>query len=271
MAKSLPSYENPPIIEVVCGVQFETIYDLHAPLTGKFWAEIETDFPTVQMQPTLEPVRENLSGEGSPQTMTLAFSTLPPLPRIWFISADETELVQLQSDRFLFNWRKQDVAPVYPRFEAVFSRFMKTFEIFGVFLDKNEIIRPKINQFELTYINGIDREEVNGQIKSIHSILPDLAWRESGSRLLREPEHVALNSSFLLPDSLGRLHLAAGSALNVKTGLPALRLELTARGIDATGDSSIEDWFAVAHEWIVKAFADVTDEGLQTGPWNKHE
>ena len=270
MTNNLPSYENPPLIEVVCGVQFDALHNLHAPYIGKFWAEIEKEFPVVQTVQPLDPVRENLGESGGAQTVTFSISNVPPMPRVWLSSADETGLVQIQNVRFLYNWRRQSHSPDYPRFESVYANFTRLFSIFKDTLRRYDVSEVCANQFELTYINGIELEDINGQLKSIGSILPDIPWREDRGRLLESPEYMALKTGFKLPDNFGRLHLLANSALNVATGKPVLQLELTARGFNPEQPNGQDQWFELAHEWIVGAFEDVTHEEVQKNSWSKN-
>ena len=48
----------------------------------------------------------------------------PPTPRVFFINTRRTELLQVQRDRFIHNWRKIGDGDQYPRFE----RMLETFE-----------------------------------------------------------------------------------------------------------------------------------------------
>jgi uncharacterized protein (TIGR04255 family) len=50
---SLPSFGKPPVIEVVCGVQFEPVEGLLAPHLGSFWDQIRSEFPRCREVPPL--------------------------------------------------------------------------------------------------------------------------------------------------------------------------------------------------------------------------
>jgi len=72
----------------------------------------------------------------------------------------------------------------------------------------------------------------------------------------------------MLSDTTSRLHVHMQMGQLPQTGLPVLRLELTARGIGATQSlDTMRQWFDFAHETIVRAFADLTSEQVQRDVW----
>jgi uncharacterized protein (TIGR04255 family) len=44
-SQNLPDYKNPPVIEVACGISFETIEKLRGPHFGLFWKKVRKKFP----------------------------------------------------------------------------------------------------------------------------------------------------------------------------------------------------------------------------------
>src|ERR1035437_728983 len=104
-----PHYRRPPVIEVVCGVQFSGAEGWGTPHFGRFWQHIENEYSQFEDQPPLPPLRlEAASLE--PLLMTL---TLPPLRRVFYIQPPGNFLIQLQQNRLLHNWRKTDEKDEY--------------------------------------------------------------------------------------------------------------------------------------------------------------
>lgn len=72
-----------------------------------------------------------------------------------------TEMIQLQVDRFIKNWRKAGHGDVYPLYELVvkpsFNRDLKEFEEF-VTAEGLGVIQ--MNQCEVTYVNHIVADDV---------------------------------------------------------------------------------------------------------------
>jgi hypothetical protein len=75
-----------------------------------------------------------------------------------------------------------------------------------------------------------------------------------------------------MPADTGVLHVKLGmGALQSDSSVPVLVLELTARGPAKEKDNpeARQRWFATAHEWIVRGFADLIDEDIQTRVWRR--
>src|SRR5215204_1225474 len=99
----LPDYNDPPVNEVVIGIQFAKTAITGAHI-GLFWQEMRDDFPNSEEMPALDPKLESFE----PQRFALpsfGFSSWPG-SRHWLTSADEVHLLQVQSDRYLYNWRR---------------------------------------------------------------------------------------------------------------------------------------------------------------------
>ncbi len=78
-------YENPPVIEVVCGILFKPIQALLAPHLAVLWEKYRSEYPICSEVAPLAPVIEHFEDSFE---MKLEFSDLPPLPRIWFSRKD---------------------------------------------------------------------------------------------------------------------------------------------------------------------------------------
>ena len=263
----LPEYSKPPVIEVVCGVLFESIEGLLAPHLGLLWNAFKADYPQCQEHPPLAPVIEQF-GESTP--MQFELTGTPPLPRTWFIQSTENGIVQVQRDRFLHNWKKVQADDEYPRFSEVISMFRERLASFDAFLAEAELgpIRPR--QYELTYVNHIPADKGFEGLADIGEVLPDSCWRKEPNRFLPEPDGINWRTSFRLPECAGRLHVTVRSAVRQQDQVPILLLELTARGIgEDPSRKSMWAWFDTAHEWIVRGFTDLTSGNLHTNVWRR--
>lgn len=254
--QDLPSFERPPLIEVVSGVLFDPVTSLTGPLLGQFWRERLAGFgrkPTEM--PPLPAQLELLQSNFPPASQFVADP--PPGPRYWFVSDDDDRVVQVQKDRFLCNWRKTEARHAYPRFDAVYGFFDEQLSAFAEFLEKEVDAELVARQYELTYVNHVP----DGAAQTVGDVLPDLVWRQAGARWLGAPEHLEAGWTFRMPKDLGRLRVRAQTGLLSRGNQPVLILELTARGF---GEDQ-RAWFENAHEWIVRGFSDViSDAKAQT-------
>jgi uncharacterized protein (TIGR04255 family) len=258
--EAFPKYESPPVVEVVCGVLFAPIPAFTLPYLGRFWSHLPSDFTETAEVDPLAPAIELLGDQHTP--LTLDVSVLR-VPRVWFINQTGDQVVQIQRDRFLCNWRRVAPEHAYPSFDWVKERFHERLSVFQDFVRTSFAAVPAIRQYELNYINHIPAEAW-GAMSAIGHVLPDIAWR-SHERFLPSPERLEAQFSFLLPGGAGRLHARIQNALRQVDRAPVLVLEMTARGFLEDRES----WFALAHEWIVRGFADLTGSEVQEGLWRR--
>lgn len=253
-------------MEVVCGVHFGALALLQAPYLGFFWEKIRKDFPRCHSVPPLT-ANAIAMPNNQPAQITVQLANMPELPRIWFIEENDTALVQVQQDRFLFNWKRTPDNDVeYPRYPKIVERFKLLFGQFEAFLKEYELGSISPIQLELTYINHITYGGEIGRLREIGKVFPDLSWRpEPPKRFLPEPEALNFRTSFPMPEGLLTIGLA--TAKRPDNADAFLRFDLAARGLPKDGE--IWPWFDSANEWIVKAFVDITDETIQKTLWKR--
>ncbi len=155
----LPEYENPPINEVVLGVQFAPPHGYQQIYVGEVWKLYKDKFPTVEERDALPPTLESF---GAPQIGHIKFGLMsgPSHDRFWFLSKNKSELIQFQNDRFLHNWRKiGDGSNDYVRFDSMIKEYESELKSLQKYLAGFGVESLNINQCELTYISHIPLEE----------------------------------------------------------------------------------------------------------------
>jgi hypothetical protein len=91
---TLPSYKNPPVNEVVCGLRFDTPEKLRIPHIGFLWDKFRADYPIIQHAPPI--AIASAKGE-----ILVDQAIGMPLPRVWFINKSDDQLVQFQLTDFI--------------------------------------------------------------------------------------------------------------------------------------------------------------------------
>lgn len=264
--RQLPSYDQPPVSEVVCSVLFDSIEALLTPHIGLLWQRFQPEYPFCSDVAPIVPKVEVFNNQiTEPQ---LELSDIPPLPRVWFISSDETKIVQIQRDMLIHNWRKVSSDSEYPRYGNLIKGFQEHLMHFNTFLQEADLTQVHIQQYELSYVNQISQGDAWETIEDIGKIFPDFKWQKSSSRFLPKPHHINWSTSFDLPKEFGRLHI---SIMTVDVNdHPTILFQLTVRGIGSYNSvDSMQAWFDLAHEWIVQAFSDLTDEKIQENIWKR--
>jgi uncharacterized protein (TIGR04255 family) len=262
---ALPSFERPPVNEVICGIMFKPLLGMLAPHLGILWSKFRSEYPNcIEVDPLL-PVVETFESVETPGPDL----SIPFLPRMWFISKDENAIVQVQRDRLLHNWRKVRPTDEYPRYTDVKKRFTDRCAEFEAFLVENQLGRVEPLQLEMTYLNHIPVQSGWQSLGDVGKVFPDFNWR-LGDRFFGPPEKVNWRTSFALPEKRGRLHLVIQSALRRQDRLPLFIVELTVRGIGAERElGAMWGWFDMAREWIVRGFADITGPEVQKTVWRR--
>jgi len=258
----LPDFTDPPVIETVLGVQFAPLESFSIPHFGLYWAKIRTSYPKCEIQPPLDPVFEEFGIQSRKDlSIGIEIASAPSL-RCWYINETSTQLIQVQRDRFIQNWRKVKGDEVYPRYETLRPSFEREWQRFCEFLEHERLGIPKVNQCEVTYVNHIEPGREWHSYGEIDKVIA--YW--SGSSLgdfLPEPEMVSLNVTYLMPDKGGRLRVIAQPAIRPRDAKEVLQLNLTARGRPKSSSlDDILDWFDLGREWIVRGFTDFTSREM---------
>lgn len=259
-------FEKPPVGEVVCGIQFKPLDGLVAAHFGQLWECYKSDgYSRATDESILAPQIESFEPEPQDVSQQLSF-----LPRVWLHKGDGTAILQVQHDRFLHNWKKSSDQTRYPRYHYIKELFKQRLDTFESFLRENAIGQIQPIQYEITYVNHIIQGEGWDNIEDIGNILPSFNWHSSSDRFLPMPSNTMFRMSFDLPSTVARLHSVARVVYRKPDHKLVLLLELTVRGmpIDRSSDA-MWDWFDTAREWIVRGFADLTHDEIQTELWRR--
>lgn len=277
----LPSYEHPPVVEVLASVQFEPLPNFSVVHYGLLWQRFRDTFPRVEQKAPIAPVVERLGVRAPLNQLQFQFQVSDDAgtSRIWFVNENGDELIQLQPDRFIRNWRAvPKVGGPYPRYEKyIRPKFLDDYRVFQKFLsdELNGKIEP--NQCEITYINHITPNEHWSSHKDVACVFR--GWDPSYSGLVEQPvEAINLRAVHLLNDEagefIGRLHIVLQSAFKQaqqpsESDQPIFVLTITARGRPSgEGESGVLGFMDLGRKAIVNAFDDVTTPQMHR-TWGK--
>jgi uncharacterized protein (TIGR04255 family) len=249
----LPDFDNPPLVEVVLSIQFDALSVIEFIDLAPTWTQLRHRFPKVEEHPPLPPVFEIF---GMPAgSLQLQLSSMPALPRLWFVNDAGTEVLQVQTDRFIHNWRKVGEESEYPRYERIRRTFLSEFLRLNRVIEKrlNRGVTP--NQCEITYVNHISPENAAEALKFFQ--MPD---EFPGGSI----EDATMQIRFVLPDAeghpAGRLNVQAGPAIT-RAGERVFQFMLTVRGRPSTADlSGAREFMDMGRAAIVNSFAALTTD-----------
>ncbi len=138
--QGLPDFLKPPVVETVLGVEFAPLAGWDIRHFGLLWGLWQDEYPNFQVQPPLPPTEQpSPESEFARNVIVSILGIAGPSVRAWYIDASETQLLQIQEDRFIHNWRKvlgSEVYPHYdesirPAFESQWMRFTEYLLDFG--------------------------------------------------------------------------------------------------------------------------------------------
>jgi len=259
----LPSFQKPPVVEVALSVQFDALKGLGTPQIGLLWQEFRSRLPVTEEQAPLEPQVERFGAARRP-FLGVAFQMMskPPAPRCWFLNTEGTELIQVQTDRFIHNWRKAGEGDQYPRYERLRKAFEEELGQFVKFIERENLGQFVPNQCEVSYVNHI----VPGAVWKNHGDLDKaitVFQRHYSDNFLGAAEEANTNLQFVISgatgEPIGRLHVSASPVFGVKDDLPMLHLSLTARGRpEKEGIDGVMKFLDLGRNWVVRGFKSIT-------------
>ena len=233
------------------------------PHFGLFWQRIRKEFGKFQIHPPLGTVTEEFPTAGKKAGTTLGIELIDePVVRCWFLDDKGNHIVQIQRDRFAYNWRKVTGEEPYPRYEHVRAVFEREWRRFCVFLTDEGMGSPEVNQCEVTYVNHIAYEKGWKSFGELNKVLASWSGARSG-RFLPEPEKVSVAVKYVIPENQGRLHFTVQPVVRHRDAAELLQLNIVARGAPAS--SQIEDilqWMDLGRKWIVEGFTDFTTDSM---------
>ena len=251
----LPDFSNPPLNEVVLGVQFNPPKAYQQIYAGEVWDLFRSAYPKVEEHSPIAPAFETF---GLPtKSMQFGVITGASHDRFWFLRSDGDELIQFQQDRLLHNWRKiANQTNEYPRFESMITKFQGELGQLQEYFNKLSPQQLSINQCEISYINHIQFEA-----NKFTRASDWLRFVEFGNT---EPEDFTVAFQEVIADDSGRPQgrLMCESQIGIKPdGQRIIIMTLTARGAPKSPaiESALE-FLAKGREIIVTRFAEHTTE-----------
>lgn len=220
-----------PLVEMLLGVQFGS-QTLSLPTIFSFYNEIKNNFPVIQEHPVTPNVIEHLD-KPTEVSLLSGFHS-----RKFFISTDDSKLIQLQPNRINFNWRKRKDNDAYPRFIPVYSEFSDLYTKL-LKISKEGVVA---NQYEIAYINHISLDDFHNNPSNILSTL------QFSSSL----GNINLNYTIPKKEMGGSLTVTIQKGKRIDDNREILIFNVSLRGFSDKVD--IKLWFDQAHEVLIDHF-----------------
>ncbi len=249
MRRDLPDYEHPPAVETAMGVRFAPIDGWNVFHYGLLLERFRADYPKQELRPPLGNVTFQFSPESD-------FSNVPV--RSWFINSDDTQLVQVQNNCFIRNWRKTERTPDYLHYDVIRPLFKRDWQTFISFLRENQLPAPNVWQCEVTYINQFVRGREWHDFGAISNLYP--AWKGVEAKgIFERAETLAFSISYALANISGSLQFVSQPGVRKADGTEIIQLTVTALGKPKTSDEdAIFEWLDEGRAAVVSGFTGFT-------------
>lgn len=264
----LPQWESPPVDEVAISVQFNDIAGLKVVHYGQLANRFEKLGLTKHEDKGAIRAQFEVFGKRVVPAQFQFQAVDVPLPRVWYMSEDKHSLVQVQPDRFVYNWRKVEGAGKYPRLNEVLPEFWDRCQVFQAFLADQGLPPLSLNQCELSYFNIIDVQDGETYHQAFARVFR--FWNGLSAGALSgggslEQEGGNLNLTYIVRAKdgtpLGRLHSSVQAA--ERNNKRIIRFSLVFRGpwTRPVGQELVE-YFAFGREAIVRLFDSMITERM---------
>jgi uncharacterized protein (TIGR04255 family) len=255
----LPDFDNPPVTETVLGLQFTPLSKFDVPHYGRYWTKIKEEYEHFEVHPAVVSTVDERESD-VPTKQGKIFINFPNGPnfRCWFIDKSHTNLIQVQRDRFILNWRKVRGDEQYPHYEHIRPKFEQEWVRFCEMLTEEGIETPKVNQCEVTYVNHIEFDSELTGGSELKRFIASWSGATSGE-FLPKVDKVSLNTNYMMDGKNGRLRISMLPVLRMGDGMEVLQLDVSATGRPTSSKTpDILEWMDKGREWVVKGFADFT-------------
>jgi uncharacterized protein (TIGR04255 family) len=263
-------FEDPPVVEVVLGIQFQqAVIDLE--VLADYAKAVKPAFPHRQQ---VEPLPKASEPFGRPpqHDIEIRLGGGPPLPRTWFQGDDQRLLLQLQADRLVLNWRRIALGDRYPRYETLRPQFDALLGTLSDVLRKLGRKRAPINHVEVSYNNELSTP--GWDAPDAHPPLSDFLValcrpEENADSFLPQSEDTAYRARFRMGTATegaqaGRLVVQTDAAYRSFDVMPIYLLKLSAfMAGTLSDDEEVVAALDRGREWVVKGFLELVRPEVQ--------
>jgi len=252
--RTLPDYDNPPAQETWMAFAFVPL-SWSVPHFGAFWNEVRTDYPKFEVHPPI--------GEANFEFNGLSPQAIVKLPvRCWFINEESNRLIQVQNNRFFHNWRRPNLDAPYLHYAELKPVFEREWGRFRDFANRYELGAPNVLSCEVSYINHLDKGVGWDSFSDLSRIFPSVG-RFEGRSLLKKPETISANVSYVMPSNEGRLHVVIQPAIRQLDGKEIIQLAITGSCRPASSETAeLARCLDFCRDWVVRGFDELTSDEM---------
>jgi uncharacterized protein (TIGR04255 family) len=256
----IPAFDDPPVEEVALAAHFLPISgwkSLDYARLADMWS---AEYPIAEEMPPAPPVPDESGVIAGPPQIQIDFGAINQT-RYWFRNDSGSRVIQIQRDRIVHNWRKQDPSEPYPHYSDLRPLFAKALGNLVDFAVERGFGPPRINQCEVTYVNPIPVAGPLARLEQFERLFAPWSGQFSDA-FLSAPEGVSVSMRFPILEGdvvKGGLTVLINPGIRPPDQKPLYLLQIFARGRPDSDDvNGVMRFMDLGHEWVVRGFAGVT-------------
>jgi uncharacterized protein (TIGR04255 family) len=248
---SSPDFENPPVVETSAGFHFAPIQGWTILHYGLLWDKVVGRYQKHEFNPPVMGLGEITVDPAK------GFANLPV--RVSFVDSSNTNLVQVQNNFILHNWRRSDPLSLYQHYTVTRNSLLADWKDFRDFLSEHSLKFTQVLRCEISYFNHLVRGEDWHDYAELSKLFPSWKGARAGGKL-STPQMIGITASYSRPH--GTLQIASQPALR-RDGKEIIQLTVTATGAPSEqDDNSLFGCLDACHQAAVGGFAEFTSEEL---------
>ncbi len=243
-------FHRPPVAETALGVVFAPIAKWSLLHFGLFWEKVRDRYPLTEVKSAAGPGELRFSAVDG-----VDFNNFPV--RGLFIDKSGTQLIQVQRNAFIRNWRQTEQTTEYEHYDNVRPLFERDWTTFSEFLLRESLGEVEVVQCEVTYINHLVRGKEWDSFEDVSRIFR--LWSGESIGGLKASQMVSFMTAYEMQDKKGRLQVVVQPGLRKNDSKEIIQFAITASGKPSgSGTSAILQWLDIGHSAVVTSFRDLT-------------
>jgi uncharacterized protein (TIGR04255 family) len=254
-AQRIVDFEHPPVAETALGVVFAPISKWSVLHFGLLWEKFRKLYPVTEIRPAT-------GGQVEFRISSATESVDFPI-RALFVDQSGNQLLQVQRNAFIRNWRQTEETTQYEHYENVRPLFERDWAIFCEFLDQEQLGEVEVVQCEVTYINHLVRAREWENFEDVSKVFR--VWSGGSLGSLKASQMVSFTTAYDLPSNPGRLQVVVQPGIRKTDSKEIIQFALTAT-VKPTSSTLAEILKSLdaGHVAVVTSFRDFTTPAMHS-------
>ena len=243
--------------EIILSAQFAELDKLESRHFGEFHELIKRSFPFRDQKNRLKRIEETIPPKPKQKKEWRDFKRKNLDSRMLCASKTGDQMVQVQSDRFVYNQRFDSMLGDLPlgNQEYPVRAFLYVLGTFSQFVTENSIGDLKYDIVEATHYHFSEPPEGESVRTHMEKLLRNFSWNESADWMDAVPEHTHTSTSYLIAENKGRLYVEAAHSFDTRKKIETVAIKIVAR-VFYSGD--VEHDIKLAQEQAIRGLFGTT-------------